>query len=533
MKTCMLFWLLLLSCAFGQGKGPVVGNGVLTANSVHGVYYVNPASPLDLVTQVNALFAACPAASCVVHIPSGMYQVAGGTIRMTNSRQSLVGDGRDTVFITYAGTNFLDWRDTAFDFTPAGEVSGFTVLCTNPAVQCISAGSLIAPRFERLNVYTTDIQPDLPAGATSEGFTFQNTVNWMERWSMRDINVGGFTKLIHFEAPHGGTDSFGYGQMDNVNLNVTGGAEGIVVDQGAIAYHLTRFQVMFNIAGVSTKSTEVLHVGGALTGTGFSMTGENTGLAYTTIHIACGAALQFEGDYQAFGDSVIDDCPGPAIGAVPHFFIGPRSGLSGVLGTTGASGTVANWGRVGHTVTFFPTEALSWTNPYISAGRGYVAGPAGKSAPVEIYDAAEPYCFATKPSGSAGQPANRLTPTTCVDGGGDWLSAAYTATGMLPASDVPSAGLDYTDGAARVSGHGPAAGVAAQVTILGVDKPGTVAVPYAHCGGAGNVADCTFSGPLHAPSISTATPAVGSACTIAGFVTLVVDGVPRKIAYCQ
>ena len=533
LRAMLLPFLLLATLAQAQVSGPLTVNGPLTAASINGDFYVNPALQVDLVTQVNTLFAACPRATCVVHIPRGTYVVAAGTIHMTSAHESLIGDGRDTVFVNYAGTNFLDWRQTAFEFVPAGEVSGFTILCTNPAAHCISAGNLVAPRFERLNVYSTAIQPDPAPGATSEGFTFQNTVNWMERWSMRDVNVGGFTKLIHFAAPKGGTDSFGYGQMDNVNLNVTGGAEGIVVDPGAIAYHLTRFQVMFNIAGTSTKGTEVLHIGGALTGTGFSLTGENTSLAYTLLHIACGGAVQFDGDYQAFGDSVIDDCPGPAVGAVPHFFIRPGSGLSGVLGTTGASGTVDNWGVLGHTVTFFPTEALSWTNPYITAGRGYIAGPGGKSAPVEIYDPAEPYCFAIKPSGSQGLPNNRLAPTTCVNGAGDWLSSAYTATGMLPASNQPSAGLDYTSGAARISGHGPASGVAAQVTLVGVDKPGTLAVPYAHCGGPGNVADCTFNGPVHTPSISTATPAVGTTCTIAGFITLVIDGTPRKIAYCQ
>lgn len=43
----------------------------------------------------------------------------------------------------------------------------------------------------------------------------------------------------------------------------------------------------------------------------------------------------------------------------------------------------------------------------------------------------------------------------------------------------------------------------------------------------------SFNGQVAGSSLSTSTPTVGTTCTVGGFVTLTIDGTPRKLAYCN
>ena len=443
------FWILggLYSYSVQKSDGTNVGNfpfsGVAPSGgtfqpAINTVQYVNPASSTDLITQVNALFTAC-SFNCEVHIPTGDYTVASGTILINSPTESLTADGKGKVRITYAGTNFLDARLAGtcpsvgcYDFTPNISVSGFTVTCTNMAAKCITSGSIIGVQWRDLNVYGPGgIASQNPVG-TSQGFVFQNTYDWMERWIMEDINIGGFQTNIHFMAPlTGGTDSYGYGLLKGVWTAQGPASYGVVVDPGATVYNLLGFDYQFNLANTTPgDGTSVFLIGGTLTGEGFHVTGENAGATYNFAHITqSGSAvgqMGFYGDYETFGPgatglvvvdaNAVQGATNPGTGSpnpnVP-FYVGPprmgsRFGASGIP-------TLNNYDGSGQNFSVYPWGILDVTAPTASRF-GFLESATGLNSPYISYDPGSKFCLFTKNPLTT---EAALTPTHCIDGAGN------------------------------------------------------------------------------------------------------------------
>lgn len=404
---------------------------LLTLPAAAQVNTVDPHAPADLITQVNALAAAC-GYRCTVHIPAGDYTVQSGTILIHHNGLSLQGEGRGATVIHYAGLNFLDARLDATTYDPsylgAGTISGFSVLCTNPQVRCITSGSILNERWMDLSVYGPGgITGSPPPGADAQGFVFQNTHNWTERTIFRDIAVGGFNQNFHFMAPKpGGTDSFGYFLFDGLYTAQSARSHSFTVDQGAGLYNVLGFSMQFNSGG-TTDADEVFTINGAFTGTGFHVTGENAGARITFAHIGCGGALTFSGDYNIFFGGIVTDCrQGPDHHAEP-FRVSPYAGLGGIQYSLGGLAQVPAFNFLGQaspqTLNLWPSDAFNRQNPYTNAYQGFVGTAGGRVSPITVYDPDVPWCVATRtPYTQPGQ----ITPRLCLDGAGN-----LTTTGDL------------------------------------------------------------------------------------------------------
>lgn len=428
MKRILVALLALSIPSFAQTINPnqVRGTAVVQSptgsqpvSQLNGVLYVNPSSATDLVTQVNTLFTGCSFA-CEVHIPAGNYTVTSGTILINHATQSLTGDGKDKVRITYAGTNFLDWRysSSTYDFNASGEVSGFTVTCSNSAAICLSGGSTIGATWKDLNVYGPGGITNASSAGTSQGFVFQNTFDWMERWTLKNINIGGFSQNIHFLAPTGaGTSSYGYGLVDGVWTNQGCGTKGVVADSGADVYNTLGFKYQFNYAcsGVTTGS-EVFTIGGGLRGQGFNVTGENASANYTFAHILTSGIMNFDGDYNIFGlpttGGVIVDTP--TSGNTIPFFIGPQEGT--IYKSAGIP-LLVNYDGSGESFVVNPIEVPSFATNQIAARFGYLASTTtSKTAAYDAFAPQSKFCHFTR---NASLTEASLVPAWCVDEAGN------------------------------------------------------------------------------------------------------------------
>jgi hypothetical protein len=391
---------------------------------------VDPRSNVDVITQVNALAEACHY-NCTVRIPAGDYTVASGTILVHHNGLSVVGDGRNNTFIHYAGMNFLDSRLDAStygpSFTGSGTIGGFTVYCTNPNVHCITGGSVNGQRWEDLTVVGPGgVTGSPPVGATAEGFTFQNTYDWMERTVFRDITIGGFTTNFHFMAPKGGTDSFGYTLFDGIWTNQSARSKNFVVDAGAGLYNTLGFTMQENSGGTTLKD-EVFSIAGAFTGVGFHVTGESAGAPMTFAHIACGGHMVFEGDYNIFFGEAVADCPETTRDSGDAFRITPSAGLAGIRGSL-AGNPVLKMDALGlagmKNFTIWPYEAFNRVNPNGVAYTGFVADPHGFVAPISVFDSEVPWCVAARARYTA---EGQIVPKLCLNGAGDLAAAGILA----------------------------------------------------------------------------------------------------------
>ena len=387
----------------------------------------DPRSGVDLITQVNALALGCRYA-CTVHIPAGDYTVRSGTILVHHNGLSIVGDGRNNTIIHYAGLNFLDSRLDASTYGPSfsgsGLIGGFTVYCTNPNVRCITAGSVIGQRWQDITlVGPGTITGSPPPGATAEGFTLQNTFDWMERTVFRDITLGGFTSNFHFLAPKGGTDSFGYLLFDGIWTNQGPRSRNFVVDAGAGVYNILGFTMQFN-SGATTTRDEVFSIAGAFTGVGFHVTGENAGAPITFAHIACGGHMIFEGDYNVFGGEAVADCAETKRDTGDAFRVTPVAGLAGVRGSTAGNPILANTTDVGLTpaqsFTLWPYEEFNRSNPYANAWVGYAGNQNGRVSPISVFDPDVPWCVAARGIYTG---SGQIEPRLCLNGAGDLATA--------------------------------------------------------------------------------------------------------------
>lgn len=427
MKTlAALLALLGGSVAFAQVNGSFAN---VTAKSVNKVLYVNPAAGSDLITQVNTLFTSC-AYACEVHIPAGSYAVSSGTIRMGRGvGQVLSGDGPSAVSITYSGSNFLDWHPAAFSIVPVGSVGGFSVTCSNAAAQCFTAGDVIGARFHEINVVGPGGLTNSTAPGTSQAFVFQNRLGWTERWAMENIQIGGFAVNRHFMTPSGsGTDSYAYGLVKGGWNNIGAGTIGTEVDAGTSPYNLLGWDEQFNSGGTTTAD-EVFRVAGKFSGIGFHVTGENSGVPITFVHLLATGLMQWQGDYLIFDGGVEIDAGVPLHSDLPPFWIMPKAGLNGVMASVGGGGTVSNYGTAagGPSVQVFPSDLFAPSDPYAIGALGFVQKSGDNPAsPYVAYDTNVPYCLNTKPWSSN---PNALTPEWCIDGTGSFSQALTAPSG--------------------------------------------------------------------------------------------------------
>jgi hypothetical protein len=388
---------------------------------------VDLSSHADLITQVNALAAGCRG-SCTIRIPAGTYEVASGTILIHRYGLSLAGDGRNNTLIRYHGLNFLDSRLTGTDYgeslAGAGTISGFTLVCTNLAAKCITAGSVVGQRWEDLTLIgPSSLTEAAPVGSTAEAFVFQNTFNWMERTVFRDITVGGFTVNFHFMAPKGGTDSFGYARFDGIYTNQGARSRNFVVDAGAGLYNVLDFSMQFNSSG-TTEADEVFSIAGAFTGVGFHVTGENAGAPITFAHVRCGGTMNFEGDYNIFGGTVKTDCTQAKEAGSEPFRVAPRAGLFGVKGSARGVGALTNWNNTGKSYSLWIDSIFDPPNPAAVGYNGFVS-EGGKVSPLTVYDWDLGYCVAARTIYST---PNSAQPRLCVDGPGNVTAAGLVRT---------------------------------------------------------------------------------------------------------
>lgn len=397
---------------------------------------VDPRSAADLITQVNTLAQLC-GFRCTIHIPAGEYTVHAGTILIHHNGLSLIGEGRNSTIIHYAGTNFLDARLDAqtygASFQGGGTIGGFTLYCTNAQVRCITSGSILGERWQELSVFGPGgITGAPPPGSNAEGFVLQNTFNWTERTVFRDIMIGGFNANFHFKAPIApGVESFGYSLFDGIWTNQSTGSKNFQIDYGASVYNVLGFTMQFNSQG-TTVADEVFSIGGTFTGVGFHVTGENTGALMTFAHIACSGAMQFSGDYMIFYGEVVSDCVQGKEHTREPFRVTPVAGLAGVRGSLSGNALIPGFTALGElpaqTLRLYPSTPFNLVNPNANAYTGFVANAIGRVAPISVFDPEVPWCVATR---LAYRQPGEITPRLCLDGAGN-----LAASGVLRAPAV-------------------------------------------------------------------------------------------------
>ncbi|WP_433974449.1 hypothetical protein [Tunturiibacter lichenicola] len=431
-----LLYLYMAATAYGQSvtaSPPSKQKVVRTTrtaplvNASPNIRYVDPTSTTDLVDQVNTLFANC-SHTCEVHIPGGNYgpgfttpvgtDALHPTIILSKSTQRLVGDGqRITNIIDTNALPFIDAHVAPFNLNPGIVISGFSINCTNTAAVCITAGDATGFRIRDIEMIGPGGQTNDASSGTSQAIVLANKLGWSERWKIDDIVIGGFHTNLHFEKPDGGTDSFGYGQAEQITSNIGCGDHGVQVDSGANVYNIIKFEYQFNYGckGVTT-GTEVFTIGGFFAGQNFHVTGENAGNNYTFAHVLKGGVFFFDGDYNVFGlpntGLVVTDATQPADGPVP-FYIGTQVGT--IFKSAGIP-LLSNYDGSGESFRVTPVEVP--TNSREQAARmGYLTSTtSGKGAVYDAFEGGSRRCHFVR---NQFQTEAALTPVWCVDAAGN------------------------------------------------------------------------------------------------------------------
>jgi hypothetical protein len=396
-------------------------------NASTNIRYVDPTSTTDLVDQVNTLFANC-SDICEVHIPAGNYGPGfttpvgtdglHPTILLSKSTQRLVGDGqRITNIVDTNALPFIDAHVAPFNLNPGIVISGFSINCNNTAAICITAGDAIGFRIRDIEMIGPGSQTNSTSAGTSQAIVLVNKSGWFERWKIDDVVIGGFHTNLHFEKPAGGTDSFGYGQAEQITSNIGCNDHGVQVDLGATVYNTIKFEYQFNYEckGATTK-TEVFTIGGTFAGQNLHVTGENAASNYTFAHILKGGLFFFEGDYEVFGipttGLVVTDATQRIDGSVP-FYIGTQVGT--IFKSAGIP-LLSNYDGSGESFRVTPVEVP--TNSGEQAARmGYLTSTTtGKGSVYDAFEASSKRCHFVR---NQFQTEAALTPVWCVDAAGN------------------------------------------------------------------------------------------------------------------
>jgi hypothetical protein len=403
---------------------PAGGTPVLSlkAREINSVLYVDRDSHTDIVTQINALFAAC-SNHCEVHIPAGAYKSDSPVpIKMQSAAQSLVGDGSSSVSILYTGVVALSWHVTDGSFiTKAGRLQGITFICTKAATHCISAGDSVGATFRDLVVY---------GATTGDGVELHNANQWMERSTWENVHIGSPGREnaigLHFTAPSSsGTGSFGYQSFPGVWFNVGNGDKGVQVDAGAELYHAELLNLSFNLNNPKTgDGTELIRVGGIVTAGLCSLVGEPSthgASGYLIGHVLASGFLHCKGSAVFYGNASVQ-VDGPAGTNQPRWSL---LADNEIMQASSGSGSITNWNNTGTTMGVYPTT-IPGSDSEENAAIGFLLGGDRFRTPFLAFDPRSFYCVHTW---TIYQPIASMRPVWCTDGSGNTRQNGNAAFG--------------------------------------------------------------------------------------------------------
>jgi hypothetical protein len=258
------------------------GAAAQSANPGGNAYFaVNPSSPVDIVTQINALTATC-GANCVIHIPAGKFTTRSSVPITLHAGQSLIGDGEHLTSITANIPKLIVWHATgdAEFYIPAGTISNMALHCGALTTECIDTGDLVQAHLETLLV---------DGAYNGDCIAITNQNHWFERSSFINLTVGSPGPItaecnvgIHLRAATGGTNSYGYAYWPSIYQN--NASSGIQVDNGNLLYNASFIGIQSNQGGGFALVTS-----GAVTATFLSITGEGSGGG---IHVLKGGSVR-------------------------------------------------------------------------------------------------------------------------------------------------------------------------------------------------------------------------------------------------
>jgi hypothetical protein len=210
----------------------------------------------DIGAQVNAAIAASPATGGIVFIPAGSYTY--GTPIVVNKPLWLTGSGAYSTRLTYTGSG------------DAIQVTGLSLApYRNGGIRGIYLTTGIAPghpgpssaangihQIDSIGFAYEDVSVVGFTAAAASGFLFDNHSLFNERIYMKDVTVDTCTYHIRYLRT-GGSNSFEYGTMRNVHLDLYAGEIGMFLDGsgGYVSVWTGEYQINTNISDVSSPAT--------------------------------------------------------------------------------------------------------------------------------------------------------------------------------------------------------------------------------------------------------------------------------------
>lgn len=417
--------------------------------------YVKP-SDGEMGVAINAAFSDC-SLNCTVVPVCGTY-TKSTTINLTRITESFEGN-EGCVVINDSGTKFFDGHLDGAHFsvlTPGGSIGGFTVNMSNSAAVFASVGSWIGFRMHDIVAVGPGGQVSQNPPGTSQAIVFQNTAttnpNWFERWSIDNVNIGGWATNFHFMAPtNAGTDSFGYKGQMNVFTNQGLGSTGILVDNGANVYHMLGLNYQFNLGTAGSGANPLLFdIAGTFNGQNAVIVGENAAQPFVLYHVRSTGCMQLQGGVRTFGGyTYTADVTSSTSAPVSCAYIGPA--FVDAPAIESALPTVTNYPTSANTDTFTMTT-LETNNQNAEAGytRGLLTRVSdGSVTSYETFEAGLYKCFSTRNKFIT---PNNLVYKWCVDSSGNTTQpGSATATVFQPPTSKGFTELHQTANIATVA----------------------------------------------------------------------------------
>jgi hypothetical protein len=211
----------------------------------------------DIGAQVNAAIAASPATGGIVFIPAGSYTYSTGIV--INKPIWLTGAGAYSTRLTYTGSGDAI-RVTGLMAAPYrnGGIRGIylsTGLVSARYTGTSSAANGIH-QIDSIGFSYNDVSIVGFTGATASCLLFDNHALFNERFYVEDVTTDTCTTHFRFVRT-GGTNSFAYGTMRNVHLNMYSGEIGMFLDGsgGHVSVWNGEYQINTNMNNPSGAST--------------------------------------------------------------------------------------------------------------------------------------------------------------------------------------------------------------------------------------------------------------------------------------
>lgn len=186
-------------------------------------------------------------------IPCGSYTL-GSTVTMALPTQSLIGENEGCVHLNYIGTSSaIIWQMSPFTTNPAGEMSGFTLICLSAAQNGILSGQIVGSWMHNI-----DVSGCTQAGAAAIHLHNAGTfTTWTERNHYGpELSTGGIGAnrnaigfLLSSDNP---ADSFGYNVFEDIKVNASTGQEGFRLASGFFynsSINMSACNIENNVAG--------------------------------------------------------------------------------------------------------------------------------------------------------------------------------------------------------------------------------------------------------------------------------------------